>query len=211
MPNWCNNSITLRGTDQQQVQRLADAFKRGEFCDAVIPVPEDLKIVAGRVGDDTNPDQIELERKTAENIKKYGAGNWYDFCTGRWGTKWDVGDEHGIEMDEDGLGFRASFDSAWAPPVGIYEQLLEDGYEVVATYYEPGMGFVGRWDNGYDDHFELSGLNSNTVRDEIGDDLDDEYGISESMAEYEAEEEEELTAWVKDGVEQNNKLKLEGA
>jgi hypothetical protein len=35
------------------------------------------------------------------------------------------------------------------------------------------------------------------------------FGISESMAEYEAEnEQEELTEWIKDGVEKNNKLGL---
>ncbi len=31
--------------------------------------------------------------------------------------------------------------------------------------------------------------------------VDDEYGISESMAEYEAEEEDELQEWYEDGVE----------
>jgi hypothetical protein len=47
------------------------------------------------------------------------------------------------------------------------------------------------------------------VRAAIGDDLDDMFGISESMAEYEAEnEQEELTEWIRDGVEQNNKLGL---
>jgi hypothetical protein len=40
----------------------------------------------------------------------------------------------------------------------------------------------------------------------IGDELDDMFGISESMAEYEAENEEELTEWLKDGVEQKKAL-----
>jgi hypothetical protein len=35
------------------------------------------------------------------------------------------------------------------------------------------------------------------------------FGISESMAEYEAEnEEEELTEWIRDGIEQNKNLGL---
>ena len=200
MPNWCSNSITVRGSNQAEVQRLADAFKRGEFCDAVIPVPQELKdTMAGSYGDSDK--QAELERKTAENVKKYGAGNWYDFCTSRWGTKWDVGDEHSIELDEDGLGFHASFDSAWSPPVGVVETLCEEGFEVTLHYYEPGMGYVGRFENGCDDCYELSGLNSNTVRDEIGEELDDMWGISESMAEYEAENEEELTQWIREGAE----------
>jgi hypothetical protein len=36
--------------------------------------------------------------------------------------------------------------------------------------------------------------------------LDECFGISECMREYEAENEEELTAWIKDGAEQNAKL-----
>ena len=202
MPNWCSNSITLRGSNQAEVQRLADAFKRGEFCDAVIPVPGILKDpeTTTNYGDPVKQAAADALREQARQATGYQS--WYDFCTSNWGTKWDVGGDDGaIEMDEDGLGFRASFDSAWAPPVGVYEQLVDDGFEVVATYYEPGMAYVGRWDNGCDDHYELGGLNSQTVRDEIGDELDDEYGISESMAEYEAENEEELTQWIREGAE----------
>jgi hypothetical protein len=65
------------------------------------------------------------------------------------------------------------------------------------------MGFVGKWEDGIDDCYEYSGENSQTIRAAIGDELDDMFGISESMAEYEAEqdEEEELTEWIKDGAE----------
>ena len=88
MPNWCNNSVTISHTDSSKIEALAAAVREGKFCNHVIPVPEDLNIVAGSVGDPV--EQAELERKTAENFEKYGAGNWYDFCTSRWGTKWDV-------------------------------------------------------------------------------------------------------------------------
>ena len=74
-------------------------------------------------------------------------------------------------------------------------------------YYEPGMGFVGKWEDGCDDYYQYEGENSNTIRAAIGDELDDMFGISESMAEYEAEnEEEELTEWIKDGVDQKKAL-----
>ncbi len=74
------------------------------------------------------------------------------------------------------------------------------GYEVEATYYEPGMAYVGRWDNGVDDCIEFGGETSKTVRDVIGEELDDEYGISETMAEYE-DDTDELTEWYEEGVE----------
>ncbi len=203
MPNWCSNQITLRGSDQQKVQALVEAFKRGEFCDAVISVPDVLKNpeTTTNYGDPDKQAAADAIRKAA--VEATGYQSWYDFCTSRWGTKWDVGDEHSIDVDEDGLGFSASFESAWAPPMGVVEQLVEDGFEVTLDYYEPGMGFVGRFYDGCDDCYELSGLDSKTVRDTIGEDLDDQWGISESMAEYEAEnqETEELTEWIKDGRE----------
>lgn len=205
MPNWCSNHITVRGKDPAQIKRLADAFARGEFCNAVIPVPEDLKITAGFLGDPEA--QKELERKTAENLMKYGSGNWYDFCTSYWGTKWDIGEEGAGEISEDGLEFSGGFESAWAPPMGVAQALFEKGFNVVLYYYEPGMAFVGKYEDGCDDCYELGGETSKTVRASIGDELDDFFGISETMAEYEAEDEEELTEWIKDGAQKTAELK----
>jgi hypothetical protein len=71
------------------------------------------------------------------------------------------------------------------------------------------MSFVGKWEDGCDDYYEYAGENSKTVRAAIGDELDDMFGISESMAEYEAEnEEEELTEWIKDGAEKKALIAL---
>ena len=203
MPNWCSNFVEVGHEDPTKITALAEAYKRGEFCNHVIPVPEELQIVAGRVGDDTNPEQIELERRTRENIAKYGAGNWYDFCTGRWGTKWDVGSDDGtLDVHPDGNLMTASFDSAWAPPVGVYEELVEQGYTVRAYYYESGMCFAGIWDNGCDDCYSDWG-DSQGAKDMLPEELDEFFAISEQQAEWEEEnsEEEELTEWIKDGRE----------
>lgn len=207
MPNWCSNHIQIRGSNSAEIKRLADAFDKDEFCNAVIPTPEDLNITAGFLGDGDK--QKELERKEQENLAKYGVKNWYDFQTSRWGTKWDISTNGcPADRDEDGLGFSGSFDTAWSPPMGVIEALVEEGYEVTLRYYEPGMAYVGKFEDGYDEYYELGGETSKTVRSAIGDDLDDFFGISESMAEYEAENEEELTAWIKDGKEANDKLGL---
>jgi hypothetical protein len=173
----------------------------------VIPVPQDLTdTVSGFLG--SGDEQKALEAKTAANLEKYGYSNWYDYQVAKWGTKWDVSCDS-VEIDEDGLGFSGTFDSAWSPPMGVAAELAEKGFTVTLYYYEPGMGFCGKWEDGSDDYYEYSGETSATVRAAIGDDLDDMFGISESMAEYEAEnEQEELTEWIRDGVEQNNKLGL---
>jgi hypothetical protein len=175
MPNWCANHISVRGRRQENVQRLADAFDRGEFCQTVIPVPEDQK------------------------------DNWYDFCVNNWGCKWDISIAEECDRSEDGLSFSASFDSAWAPPMGVVQRLTEQGYDVTLYYYEPGMCFVGKYEDGVDDYYEYEGQSSTTVRAVIGDELDDFFGISEQMAEYE-EDNEELTEWLKDGIENRKNL-----
>jgi len=204
MPNWCSNFVEVGHEDPTKITALAEAFNRGEFCDHVCPVPEDLKIVAGSVGDPVA--QAELERKTRENREKYGAGNWYDFCTSRWGTKWDVGGD-GSEADvhPDGNLMTASFDSAWAPPMGVYDALVEQGYTVRAYYYESGMCFAGIYDNGSDDCYSDWG-DSQGAKDTLPAELDDFFAISESQAEYEEENrmDEELYRFVKEGEEKRN-------
>jgi hypothetical protein len=202
MPNWCNNHIKIRGTNQAEIQLLAAAFEKGEFCNAVIPTPEDLDITAGRLGADDSPEQIALVEAEQRNLEKYGVKNWYDFQVSRWGTKWDVGgSEFPLDRDEDGLGFSASFDSAWSPPMGVVEELVNRGMSVTLYYYEPGCAYVGKYEDGYDECLDFGGCDSKTVRDYIGEELDDMWGISESMAEYEAENMDEFQEWYEDGVD----------
>jgi hypothetical protein len=199
MPNWCSNGVTISHEDTAKIAALADAMAAGKFLSHIIPVPQELTdTMAGSYGDDER--QKLLEAQTARNIEQYGFSNWYDFCINKWGTKWDVDCSGSIEVSEDGLTIIASFDSAWAPPCAVYEAMVEDGYDVQAYYYEPGMGFVGKWDNGYDDCYEYGGETSETVRSAIGDELDDYFGISESMAEYEDENKDEFEQWYEDGV-----------
>jgi hypothetical protein len=54
-------------------------------------------------------------------------------------------------------------------------------------YYEPGMCFAGIWENGNDDYYDYSGMNSDEVAEELPAELDEAFGISESMAEWEEE------------------------
>ena len=200
MPNWCNNNISISHNDSAKLEALAQAVREGKFCDHVKPVPESLHIVAGRVGDDTDPKQIELEAAEKRNLEAHGYATWYDFCVNEWGTKWDVESYEGENTQVEQGVLQFGFDSAWSPPIGIYEELIQQGYDVRAYYYEPGMGYVGKWDNGIDDCIEYSNETSATVRDVIGDELDDMYGISESMAEYE-DDAEEVTEWYEQGCE----------
>lgn len=166
---------------------MAEAVRKGEFFNHIIPVPEDLKITAGWLGNGT-PEQLELERKEQANLEMYGFKNWYDFCTESWGTKWDVDpyDPEDVVVRDGKLEF--SFDTAWSPAVGIYQEMIKQGYDVVAYYHESGMCFVGKWDNGDDHYYEYGDEDLKSMPDVIAKELDDMYGISESIAEYEDDE-----------------------
>jgi hypothetical protein len=201
MPNWCNNFVEVGHEDPAKITALAEAMERGEFLDHVIPVPQELKdTVAGSHGDPVK--QAELEAQTQRNVEKYGAGNWYDFCTSRWGTKWDVTCDGTVDIHPEGKLVTASFDSAWAPPVGVYDALVDQGYTVRAYYYESGMCFAGIYDNGDDDCYSDWG-DSQGAKDTLPSDLDEFFGISEMQAEYEEEErmEDDLYRWTKEGGE----------
>jgi hypothetical protein len=185
MPNWCNNTVTLEHEDPAMIERAKVAFAEGKFLHEFVPVPLCLtETVAGCLGDPEK--QAELEKSEQDNLNAYNYKNWYDFCVAEWGTKWDVGGDDGYVNDIEG-GVILSFDSAWAPPVNAYARLIEQGFKVHAMYYEPGMCFAGVWDNGEDDYYEYGDMNSDEAAETLPPELDEAFGISESMAEYEAE------------------------
>lgn len=188
MPNWCANGITLRHADPAMIDRAMNS--KGLLME-FLPTPQELTdTVAGWMGEDK---QAAHEAQQARNIEKYGFKDWYDWNVANWGTKWDFELENKERQDANTL--TASFDSAWAPPINAYHKLCALGFEVEGMYYEPGMCFVGKFmgnseDDCDDNCIEYGGATADTVRDLIGAELDDYFGISDEMAQYEAENEE---------------------
>ena len=202
MPNWCNNTLNIRHEDPAMIERAKTAFAEGKFLEEFCPVPASLHIVAGRVGD---PDeQKKLEEDTARNIATHGYGNWYDYCVNEWGTKWDIGGGDGYTAEQDANTVVFNFDSAWSPPLAAYTKLMEQGFEILAYYFEPGMAFAGRWDDGCDDYYEYGGMTSEQIADELPDDLDETFDISGQVAEWEAEDEENIEIDLDGGLSATN-------
>ena len=119
-------------------------------------------------------------------------GEWdYNTALEKWGTKWDV---EPMDVDFDGTTMSTSFDSAWSPPIALYEYLVEQGFEVSANYYEPGLDFAGEWVDG--DDFYLEGVSELARQDrdtlfrldKREYDILEQWGIFESVAEMDAEE-----------------------
>jgi hypothetical protein len=187
MPNWCNNVLELEHDDAEMIARAKKAFLDGKLLEEFVPVPASLHIVAGSVGAKGSPEQNELEAKEADNLAKHGYATWYDFCVNEWGTKWDVGGDDAF-IDEDGPNKTVmSFDSAWAPPIHAMEKMMAMGFRVTLYYYEGGMCYAGIFNEDGDDYYELGDMDSKQVAEEIPAELDIRFCISESMAEWEAE------------------------
>ena len=198
MPNWCDNQITITGPNSviDKIEKIVnDESNNAEngLLQFFHPMPKALKDTVAGPEPKTKKEKLEKARLNVE----YGASNWYDWRCTNWGTKWEVCEFYGVDrqhlndsLDESTISF--AFSSAWAPPIGAYEQFLADNENcsLKAYYYEGGCDFMGEWDNGSDDCYAPSDYKSTDDfwNDGVGSTLDDYFGITESMAEYEQEE-----------------------
>ncbi len=194
MPNWCDNQITITGPNSviDKIEKIVqddDSHKENGLLNFFHPMPKELN---GTTSPSSSAD------KPQPMIDGFDC--WYDWRVEKWSTKWEVCEFYGVDrqhlndsLDESTITF--GFSSAWAPPIGAYEQFLVDNQEcsLRAYYYEGGCDFMGDWDNGQDDCYQPSDYKSDDDfwKDGVGSTLDDLFNITESMAEYEAQLEAE--------------------
>ena len=147
MPNWVLNKVCFAG-NKNKIKEIKDYLKTEELefdFNKILPMPEELNVPASSdeniaracykaklAGEVTVKELTEydlqrmsfdewaaLGKKYENNVKKYGASNWYDWCIENWGTKWNAcnaewyGDEY------------IDFDTAWSCPEGIYRKLAQ--------------------------------------------------------------------------------------
>jgi len=197
MPNWCNNTITISHDDMAMMKRVVKGYNQNRLLDEFIPVPLELKEGAMNIEElrkNRNWEyKKELDKVREElNRKYFGYKDWYDFCVSEWGTKWDIGRAGAPTMfikDIKNKTVTFDFDSAWSFPSGAYEKLSDMGFSIRAMYYEGGVGFCGIWEDGNEETYGIEG-DSIWVKENIPQEIDQVFCISESMAEWESEKEE---------------------
>jgi len=143
IPNWCLNNATITHDDPAKLTELVDAYKAGNLFEHYLPTPRDPN----------DPTKLLGEGKPTT----LHGDDWYNWRVSNWGTKWDVGGENALvaryELNEVVL----SFDSAWAPPLEFYSFLKDEhGFDIRASYWEPGMCFCGDWIDGMDNYYDES-------------------------------------------------------
>ena len=204
MPNWCDNQITITGPNSvidkiEKIVKEDDSHENNGLLNFFHPMPKELEGT-------TSPSSS--TKKPQPMIEGFDC--WYDWRCHNWSTKWEVCEFYGVdrqyhsEQSEGESTISFGFSSAWAPPIGAYEMFLEKNEEcsLRAFYYEGGCDFMGEWRDGVDDCYAPSDYKSTDDfwQDGVGSTLDDVFNITESMAEYEAEQEaekEDVTEYVK--------------
>ena len=68
------------------------------------------------------------------------------------------------------------FNTDYVPPISVYKELIEQGFDVVAYYDEETEGFCGKFDNGNDHLFAYAILK--TDKDPIAKEVDEYFEIS---------------------------------
>jgi hypothetical protein len=207
MPNWTDNIITIKHADKA----LIDAIEATNDTDkgvlaTIIPCPEELN------DDDLTtwsrgPEQAARDRKKAAVKAKYGYESWYEWNIAHWGTKWDLCQPVISRIDDNTVVINCQ--TAWSPPVAAFETMVSRGYEIRALYCGEGPEYAGIWDNGRDDYYNTTN-GSKAARTILPQELDDAFDIVMAIEEYEAEDNEELTEWIKEGAEAKAKLEEAG-
>ena len=160
MPNWCNNSLTIKGDASTLVALKEIIESDGEgLLEAIAPIGEweyDTAVETWGTRWDI----------TTEGLEYTDNGDGTAEITGWFDSAWSPPIEalHALSQDWD----------------SCYIELL---------YEEPGMCFVGCWDSeGADDHYEYNEFTSETIKDNIPAYLVEQFALDERLDMYEQEE-----------------------
>lgn len=140
-------------------------------------------------------DRVETAVKNNRLFEEFvPIGEWdYGTAVDMWGTKWDISDADVIDRNENTI--TVSYMTAWSPPIGVYDALTAQGFEVHAEYFEPGMCFVGQYINGIDEDYSFEDATSpDEIPPEIPEELIENWGIRDMLEDFD----EEVDDWTSD-------------
>jgi hypothetical protein len=168
--------VYITHDDPKKIQTLVDAWKENKFFGTIYPEPDYTKVKVKPTFPSIKGNDDPVDPESA----------WWDWRVQNWGTKWEITtDEAYIDTSKNEI--RVSFATAWSPPTGIFDKLVDDGYGVNALYYEGGCAFCGQYVDGSDETYGTDGKWQD-VKNTIPDNIDLEFGITENMKEWAMQE-----------------------
>jgi hypothetical protein len=142
----------------------------------------------------TKLDELEAELSKENDVQLFQhlrsyEGEWdYGWCCENWGTKWEARIIGWERIDETTM--FVSFETAWGPPIALYEFLEENEWSVEGLYNESGMCFAGIYEDGSDSYYEYADLSADEIEENIPALLEDTFGMAQYKRDWEEEEEE---------------------
>ncbi len=156
MPNHCTHRLIIKGP-REDVGALV-VLMQGETCfdfDKLIPCPPEVKNTSSP---NRGPGAAALK-------EKYGHSDWYSWNVANWGTKWNayelsappgqgspieaLASAHGASSERQ---VEYDFDTAWSPPMPIFEALTKRFPTLTFTWYgieeQPAWGALVTWAGG---------------------------------------------------------------
>lgn len=148
MPNWCDNTLTVKGPKEELKMFKDLAIKNDVFkMDGLFPTPTELldtKSPNTYMGNDKKAKK-KHEEHVRYLVEKYGHPDWYDWRIANWGTKWDVSEDSqsvSIFSEEE---IMIWFTTAWDPPIEFVSKVAIDfpNLRFEMYYMEEGNGLCG--------------------------------------------------------------------
>jgi hypothetical protein len=162
MPNWCTNVATINHGSTELIDAIETELKKEE------------------------PQLFQMLRPRPPEFDE--GDSWYMWNVENWGTKWEASIYDYERVDANNI--KITFDTAWGAPIAFYDYIFGEGYDTTAFYDECGMAFCGKYEFGSNDHYEYGDMDSAQVKEQLPEELDDMFSISQQMEERELEDDD---------------------
>lgn len=135
MPNWCYNSLCVSGNKEmladfvsktlvlRDMSNEEEEYESHKFTFNILhPLPKALEGGFSPLPKLEGEDDTQYKERMAENVRLYGAEDWYRWHIDNWGTKWDASSTCVEELDDNN--FDLKFNTAWSPPIDWFEKVI---------------------------------------------------------------------------------------
>jgi hypothetical protein len=137
MPNNTDVRVYIDHPNKNRIDDMEKIFSEDYPFNMIIPMPDDIL-----------RDNLTMEQRKASNGR-----NWYDWCVENWGTKWDAYNIGTQRLSDTSL--YVMMETAWSPPIPIFEKLVELGFEISAYYLDEGWNYIGMFECGEAFYFDV--------------------------------------------------------
>ena len=144
MPNWCMNEVQIDGNEEDIAKFTEECFtdhKGVAVLDFSKVLPEPDYDKPKKDGTHNNGVQTELSSAMPD---------WWNWRNNNWGTKWNLvpnhdGDLSSYDADVEKDYINLTFDTAWSPPNGIYEAIVDKYPDLSINWFyrEDGVQIAG--------------------------------------------------------------------